>query len=84
MQHGDPAYAGQVIITYSDSSSESNLECDVIFDRDLSNDEAEELLDSVSSLLCGKGTVAVFTGQEIICKDFSLYDHDLDEDEDDE
>lgn len=78
LQHGDPAYAGQAIITYSSHGSEATAECDVLFDRRLSDEELDALLDSITSLLCGRGSITVYAGQEIITKEFCLLDHDHD------
>lgn len=69
-QHGDPAYAGQVVFTYSDTTSEAVFDCDVIFLRDLSDEEIDELLDALSTLVCGDGDATIYTADEIVSKSF--------------
>jgi hypothetical protein len=83
VQRGDQAFAGQVMITYSDITSDADAECDIFFDRELSNEEVEELLEAAASLLCGQGTITVYTGHEIVSEEFSLIDdgEELDDEE---
>lgn len=73
-QHGDPAYAGQVVFTYSDTTSEAIFDCDVIFLRDLSDGEIDELLDALSTLVCGDGDATIYAADEIISKSFCPHD----------
>lgn len=75
-QLGDTAFAGEVIITYTDESVYAEVECLVLFRRDLTDEEAEELLNAVSSILSGRGNVTIFTCQEVIARSFSMSEED--------
>jgi hypothetical protein len=78
-QHGDMAFAGEIILTYMDNSVYADVECTVLFTRDLTDEEAEEALDSVCSILSGRGNIALHTAHEITCRGFSLMPEDDDE-----
>jgi len=81
-QHGDAAYAGHVVITYSDTTTDAIFECDVVFLRELSEDEMEELLDSLSHILCNEGGASIYSADEIARKCYCPDDEDdFDEDE---
>ena len=75
-QLGDMAFAGEAILTYTDDSSYGDVDCSVLFTRGLEEDEAEELLNEVCSILSGRGNVSVYTTQEVICRGFSLLPED--------
>jgi len=81
-QLGDTAFAGEVIITYTDESVYAEVECVVLFRRDLADEEAEELLNAVSSILSGRGNVTIFTTQEIVSRGFSMLEEDEEVDQD--
>jgi hypothetical protein len=87
-QHGDTAFAGELILTYADVSGYADVECDILFSRDLDSNEVDELLKAVINILSGQGNVTVFTAHQMVCKGFSLLEedeecfHDEDEDED--
>jgi hypothetical protein len=71
-QRGDTAFAGEVIMTFSDTGGYSDVECDILFSRELDDDEIEELLKSVTNILSGEGNVTVFTSRQVACRGFSL------------
>jgi hypothetical protein len=71
-QRGDSAFAGEAVLTYSDESAYAEVECDILFARDLESDEMEELLEAASSILSGRGNVTVYTAREVTCQGFSL------------
>jgi len=75
-QLGDMAFAGEAILTYTDDSSYGDVDCSVLFTRELEEDEAEELLNEVCSILSGRGSVSVYTTQEVVCRGFSLVPED--------
>lgn len=79
-QHGDTALAGEVILTYSDTTGYSEVECDILFARELSDDEVDEVLQSVVSILSGQGNVTLFTAHQVISQGFSLMDEEDEED----
>jgi hypothetical protein len=78
-QHGDSAFAGEAILTYSDYSTYADLECDILFTRQLSDEETEDLLDAVTSILSGRGNVTVFAVEEIVTKGFDMLQQDTEE-----
>lgn len=75
-QHGDAAVAGEAILTYTDAGTYADLECDILFTRELKENEVDELLKEACSILSGRGNITIYTAQEVICKGFSLYDED--------
>lgn len=79
-QHGDPAYAGQIIITYSDTTSDRMFDCDVLFLRDLSDEEIDELLEAISTIVCGDGDATIYAADEIVSKSFCPHDDDIGDD----
>lgn len=87
-QNGDEGFAGEAIITYSDTSSYAEAECDILFVRDLNDEEVDDLLEAASSIISDIGTITIYSTQEIISKDFDFIsemdDADEDEDEDEE
>jgi len=83
-QHGDTAFAGEVIVTYSDVSGFADTECDILFARELTDEEVEDLLKAVIDILSGQGDVTIFTARQVICKGFSLLGEDEDDFEDEE
>jgi hypothetical protein len=81
-QHGDAAYAGHIVITYSDTTTDAVFEADVVFLRPLSEDEMGELLDGLSRILCNEGCASIYTGDEVARKCFCPDDEDdFDDDE---
>jgi hypothetical protein len=80
-QHDDTAFAGEIILTYMDNSAYADVECTILFTRDLTEDEAEEALNSVCTILSGRGNIALHTAHEITCRGFSLMPDDEDEPE---
>lgn len=80
-QHGDTAYAGEIILTYLDNSAYADVDCTILFTRPVDDDEIDDILNSVSSLLSGRGNIALHTTQELATRGFSLVP---DEDEDTE
>lgn len=76
-QLGDTALAGEVIITYTDIGAYADAECDVLFTRELSESEMEELLDEVYSVLTGRGSITVYTSHELVSQGYSLIDDEL-------
>lgn len=78
-QHGDMAFAGEVILTYMDDSAYADVECTILFTRDLTEEEAEDALDAVCSILSGHGNIALHTGREVTCRGFSLMPEDEEE-----
>ncbi len=78
-QHGDPAYAGQVVITYSDETSEALFDCDIICLRDLSDEEIDYVLNAVSTILCCEGDATIYSAEEIVSKCFCPDDHEGDD-----
>lgn len=84
-QHGDIAIAGEAILTYMDLSGYSDVECDIMFARDLDEVETEELLKAAVNILSGQGNIVVFTTRQVISQEFSLVeDEGPDEFEDNE
>lgn len=83
-QRGDSAFAGEIILTYADASGYGDVECDVLFARELDEDELDEVLKSVTDILSGEGNVTVFIARQLVCKGFSLLDNDGGFDEEDE
>ena len=77
-QRGEDALAGEAILTYSDIGGYSDVECDVLFARDLDDDEIDDLLDAVISILSGQGNVTIFTARQIVTRGFSLQEEDED------
>ena len=75
-QHGDAGLAGEIILTYTDIGVYADVECSVLFRRELTDEEVEELLNAVSTMLSGRGNVTVFTAQEVACQAFSLVEED--------
>lgn len=75
-QHGDTAFAGEIILTYSDTTGYADAECDVLFTRELDDDEIDELLRSVINILSGQGNVTLFTARQVISKGFSLLEEE--------
>jgi hypothetical protein len=75
-QLGDMAFAGEAILTFTDDSTYGEVDCSVLFTRGLEDDEAEELLNEVCSILSGRGNISVYTTQEVICRGFSLLPED--------
>ncbi|MHB0913672.1 MAG: hypothetical protein ACYC2Y_09550 [Armatimonadota bacterium] len=75
-QLGDSAFAGEVILTYGDPGACSDVQCDLILVRDLTDEEVEEAFQEVSSILSGQGNVNVFSAKRIESRGFSLLDDD--------
>ena len=75
-QLGDMAFAGEAILTYVDAGSYAEVDCDILFTRELSEPELEDLLNQASSILSGRGNVTVFTAQEVASRGFSLIEED--------
>jgi len=71
-QLGDTGLAGEIILTYTDIGVYADIECTVLFHRDLKDEEVEEVLNAVSTVLSGRGNVTIYTAQEIACQAFSL------------
>ena len=71
-QHGDAALAGEAILTYTDTSTYAELQCDILFARELDESEVEEVLDLACSILSGHGSLSLHTTRQVICKRFSL------------
>lgn len=78
-QRGDVAFAGEMILTYTDDSVYADVDCTILFNRALSDDEIEDVLGAAFSVLSGRGRVAIYAGQEVTCRCFDM----LDEDEED-
>ena len=78
-QHGDLAFAGEIILTYMDSSVYADVECTILFARDLTEEEAEEVMNSVCSILSGRGNITLYAAQEVLVRGFSLVPEDNDE-----
>lgn len=79
-QHGDPAYAGQIVLTYSDTTSDAVFDCDVFFLRELSDEEIDQLLGALSTIVCGDGDATIYTGDEVVSKSFCPQDDDISDD----
>lgn len=73
-QYGDPAFAGEIILTYTDSGVFADLQCDVLLSRELSEDEIEGFLDTLTSLLTGRGHVTIFTANEVVSQTFNMFE----------
>jgi Fe-S-cluster containining protein len=73
-QHGDQAFAGEAVLTYSDDSSGAELDCDILFARELTEPEVEDVLSAVCTILSGRGNVTIYSAREVVCRGFSLTD----------
>lgn len=82
-QNGDDAIAGEVILTYSDINGYAETDCDILFTRELAEEEIDYLFDEVASIVSDSGTVTLFTTQMVVSKEFS-YDEFEDEEEEEE
>lgn len=78
-QRGDTAFAGEVILTYLDNSAYADVDCTVLFSRNVEDDEAEEILTEVCTLLSGRGNISLHSSQEIMARGFSLMSDEEDE-----
>ncbi len=78
-QHGDAAFAGEIILTYMDNSVYADVECTILFTRSLTEEEAEDVMNSVCTILSGRGNITLHAAQEIMCRGFSLLPEDGDE-----
>ena len=76
-QLGDTAVAGEVIITYTDFTTYADVECDVLFSRELSGEELEDAMNSLVTILSGRGNINIYTANEVISQEFSLLDDDI-------
>lgn len=74
---GDTAIAGEIVVTFSDDTAYADAECDVYFTRELNEDELEDLVDSVMTILSGRGNVNVYIAHEVMCQGFSQVDDDM-------
>jgi len=83
-QHGDTAFAGEAILTYADASGYSDVECDVLFTRELEEADIEDLLKSIINILSGQGNVTIFTTRQLACRGFSLIEDEEGEYEDED
>lgn len=75
-QLGENAFAGEVILTYTDDTAYADVECSVLFARVLETDEIEEVLEKVSSLLSGRGNITLYATQEEANRGFSMVEDD--------
>lgn len=80
-QLGDTGLAGEIILTYTDIGVYADVECSVMFRRELTDEEVEEVLNAVSTILSGRGNVTVYTTQEVACQAFSLVEDEEEESE---
>ena len=71
-QHGDAAFAGEAILTYTDIGTYANVECDILFAREFKEGEAEELLNAACSILSGRGNINIYTAGEVVSEGFNL------------
>lgn len=78
-QLGDTGLAGEIILTYTDIGVYADVECSVLFHRELTDEEVEEVLNAVSTILSGRGNVTVYTTQEVACQAFSLVEDEEEE-----
>lgn len=83
-QNGEEVFAGEAIITYSDASSFADSECDILYTRDLSDEEVDTLLDAASAIISDSGNITVYHAKELLTKQFSFACDHEDEEEDQE
>jgi hypothetical protein len=75
-QRGDSAFAGEIVITYADTTGYAEAECDVLCGREMSDEEIDQILNSVMTILSGEGNITIFTAHQVICKGFSLLEEE--------
>lgn len=78
-QHGDMAFAGEVILTFTDESVYADVDCTVLCARTLNEDEVEDVIDAAHSIISGRGRIGIFTTQEIAARTFNMLDEDEEE-----
>ena len=78
-QRGDMAFAGEMILTFTDDSMYADVDCTIMYNRKLADAEIEEVLSAAFSVVSGRGHVTVCTAQELTCRAFDMLDEDEEE-----
>ena len=65
-----------VAVSYTDIGAYADVECSILFQRELKEEEIEDVLNAASTILSGKGNVTIYAVQEVACRGFSLVEEE--------